>query len=336
MDVLKVTIHEVSKDAKTKNASIFIPEEILDSSNPKVLKLIELLNNTFGRDRIFNALFLNGEHVFPSNFKEYISSSNSDSDFKLFTNNITKHLKVEIEKAFLAKGGYLVHADYINNSTHFIASFLVRDIDGISFSKNSGVFSINEIRHINVKNLAMACRINVNKYNNETGKYIGFIKGDNQEKISDYFLDWVSIYQPESSTDYTQKLYNIVNKIHLPIDPSSGTTIDRDTFRRRVVDIINANNNIVDIRMLSIGLYSEPNVISDYLNTNDIELDSDFKADKRVLRKFRSIEVKKDNITLKFVKGDLSGKVKLSEENPNQIIIESEAFASEFRKQIAD
>lgn len=337
MQVSKLVIHEVIKESSSKTASVYTSNYLLPIEVSKTVRLAELLNNSFGKDKIYNALFkTDDEYIFPSEFKIYIESEKSNDNYIQFVTKITNHLKTEIEKAYFAKGGYLIHAEYTVNSNNYIASFLVRDIEGIVLNKESGHFAVNEIKYINVKNLAMACRININKYTSQNGKYIAFIKGDNQEKISDYFTDWVAIFQPESNADYTTKLYEIVNNISLPLNPESGVSITRDEFRKKVVDLISANNYVVDFHMISNALYYNTNTISEYAEKNDIELDYEFRADKRILKKFYNVTISKDNITLKFVKGDISIKIKASEENPNQIIIESESFAKEFKKQIKD
>ena len=52
------------------------------------------------------------------------------------------------------------------------------------------------------------------------------------------------------------------------------------------------------------------------------------------MRKFIQLSVNRDGISLKFSRGDSGTKVRFSEENPNQIIIESTNFANALRAEI--
>ena len=54
---------------------------------------------------------------------------------------------------------------------------------------------------------------------------------------------------------------------------------------------------------------------------------------ERALKKFIQINVRRDGITLKFSRGD-GTKVRISEENPNLVIIESQSFANALRQQL--
>ena len=45
-------------------------------------------------------------------------------------------------------------------------------------------------------------------------------------------------------------------------------------------------------------------------------------------------EVNRDGISLKFSRGALDDKVRISDDNPNMVIIESESFANALRREI--
>ena len=64
--------------------------------------------------------------------------------------------------------------------------------------------------------------------------------------------------------------------------------------------------------------------------------DTEFRFNKRQLKKFISVRVNRDGINLQFSRGALNDKVRFSNENEDIIIIESSAFATALRNEIND
>ncbi len=180
----------------------------------------------------------------------------------------------------------------------------------------------------------MACRINENRIDSGEINYLSFTQLRQQE-VSEYFKNWISIEQLESSGDYTKSLYNIVTQIVPPINVETGQQYELETFRSLVYNYVTSNpNGIINIRDLSQHFYTDPNAISNYADENDISIDSEFKYNKTQLKKFIRLEINRDGISLKFSRGALDDKVRISDENPNMVIIESESFANALRREI--
>lgn len=214
--------------------------------------------------------------------------------------------------------------------------FLIRDEEGVLFNKDSATrkFNINRVSYLNTNKLAMGCRINIEKYSGQDGKYIAMIK-NNLAEISDYFNNWISITQPESSTEYTNTLYEIVSNATTPLNPETNTIYTIDEFRKKVYDYVkNRPNKIVCISEMSYYFYQDENYLSEYVNENNITIDSEFKVDGRSLKKFWRLDINADGIQLRFSRGDLNTKVRLSEEDENSLIIESPHLVRKFRAEI--
>ena len=97
----------------------------------------------------------------------------------------------------------------------------------------------------------------------------------------------------------------------------------------------NNTNRTINLRTLSEQIYGSPNTITDYVEENNLSLDTEFRYDRRALKRFIQISVRKDGISLKYSRGD-DTKVRLSQENPNQVIIESASFAEALRQQLGN
>lgn len=240
----------------------------------------------------------------------------------------------------MAKGGYLIYSDYEDKEVSFTAIFLVRDAEGVIFRQDEdGGFSINNIKYINTEKLAMACRINHKFYSNGNGRYLSLTRRSQQREISDYFTDWVGTANSESSQEFTQSLYDILNKIAPPINPETRNEYTIDEFRKSVYDYIkNQPGKVVNLQDMSMYFYQDRNVLPAFAEENGINVNTEFKAHVRTLNKFVSVRVRRDGIELKFSRNDFGEgkKVWISADSSNVVMVESKEFADELRKEMID
>lgn len=333
MKLEKVIIHELVKEQRIQNAEVFLSDSLY-TINSETIDLVERLNRSFVRDSITYAIFKNEEgDNFPQNFKSYTTSPTLNGGFVQFSRTAIMNLKQIISHVIFARGGYFVFAEYEDNNTNFISVFLIRDEKGLIFQKkeDGNGFEINSVSHLNTDKLAMGCRINLDRYREEDGKYLALIKNSNRD-LSDYFSNWISTDQPESSSEYTETLYHLVSSLIPPVNPETGSEYSIDEFRKRVHDyIMNRPGKIVNISDMSHYFYQDKEHIPKFAQLNNFVIDSDFKADGRKLRKFWRLEINSDGIQLKFSRGDFNTKIRVSEENEDIIIIESSKFANKLR-----
>lgn len=333
MELNRLIIHELKKEARSTDTEIHLSQELLPIDNNSS-KLIERLLKSYQGDKILYAEFDDSPgKYFPEQFGTYRDTEMLDEDFILFTQNTTGNLETIIKSKVLARGGYIVFAEYNIGETDFVVIFLIRDTEGQILRRSANGYRIQPVEYLDTNHLAMACRINENKIDSEEINYISFTRL-RQQDVADYFTDWISIKQLESSTEYTNKLYEIINSLPLPTNPANNQTYSIDEVRNMVYE--NAKNNgnhNIDLRTISRQIYGNENIINDYIEEHNISIDSEFRYDKRVMRKFIQIYVRKDGITLKYSRGD-SRKVRISEEDPNLILIESESFANALRQQL--
>lgn len=333
MHLNRLIVHELKKESGSTETELILSEELIPI-NRNSTELVEILLKSYQGDKILYAEFDKSPgKYFPEQFDNYKETNKEILDFLNFTRNTTGNLETIIGPKVLAKGGYIVFAEYSLNATNFIAIFLIRDTEGKILERSHNGYVIQTIEYLDTRHLAMACRINENKIENEENNYLSFTRL-RQQDVSDYFTDWISIMQLESSTEYTNQLYSIINALPLPYNDETNLRYTIDEVRNMVFE--NARNNAnqtIDLRNLSHQIYGNENMILDYIQENDLSIDSEFRFDKRALRKFVQINIRKDGISLKYSRGD-DNKVKISEENPNLVLIESAIFANALRQQL--
>lgn len=336
MELSKIIIHELIKESESNEVELILSEELIPN-NVESTALVTALSDSYKSDRILYAVFDNSEgKYFPEKFTEYRATIRSNVDFINFTRLVIGNLVGLIQPITFATGGYFVFTEYIDNGYNFVAVFLIRDVEGKILNKTANSFSIQTVEYVDTKNLAMACRINENRIDEEEINYLSFTQLRQQE-VSEYFKNWISIQQLESSSDYTKSLYEIITQIEPPINPETNAQYEIETFRNLVYSYASSSpTDTINVRDLSQHFYQDENIITNFADEKNISIDTEFRFNKRQLKKFIKLEVNRDGINLKFSRGVLNEKVRLSEDNPNLVIIESQSFANALRNEIGN
>ncbi|RZK25468.1 MAG: hypothetical protein EOO43_05460 [Flavobacterium sp.] len=334
MNVKKAIIHEIIKEQKSKISSSFLSNKLLPEEQ-KTDRLALLLNNSFSKDDVVYGIFKRLNNEFFYNLNLYLKDLSQEA-FIAFTQNITGELEASIKDEFLSKGGFLVFTEYEVNRVNFFGIYLIRDVEGMLFHKNVGQhsFAVNVAKYMDTNKLAMGCRVNIDKLDNQDSNHLSLIKSG-QTDIAAYFYDWIGVDKPETNKAYTEKLFKIISDIELPNKPDSGDSFSLTEIRELAFNSIKSSaGKVVNLRQLSFQLYGDESTIPNYVNSNDLEIDSEFKYDSRALNKFKRIEANRDGIRLAFSRGDVNSRIKLSDDDPEVITIRSQKLADAIKEQI--
>ncbi len=335
MNLTRAVIHEIIKVPQSNGANSFLSEELLPITQDTIM-LASNLNAAFSREHSSYGNFKKTENLFFDEFQLH-QNTKTENSFLIYTKKVTSILSNLLGTIFFAKGGFFVFCEYSLNSTNFIGVYLVRDMEGVLFNKDNDThtFKINSARYLDTNKLAMGARININKLTDEDNNHITLTKSP-QTDISDYFIDWLGITRPESSTDFTNKLFNIITDIQLPINPATGVEYRLNEFRETAYNLIKAApDKIVNLRNLSSVFYGDENIIISFAEEKGYELDHEFRYDGRALNKFKRIEVNKDGIRLSFSRGDFTAKkVYISEDDAELVMIRSKKLVESIKSQI--
>ena len=337
MNIHKAIIHKLEKEVQSVEATLNLAEatnEINDSTTQLFIKLRKIYNQD---NSLVGRFDVENPTPFQEDFNAYRLSDRSEGDFIHLTRRLSQHLRHLVIQEPLAKGGYLVYIEYTRGDNLFNSIFLVRDTLGVIFSESSTGFVIDDVTYVDTSRLAMACRINHGLMADDTSRYISLTKRTQQSAISSYFTNWIGITNRNSNLASTNNLLVIVNNIDLPTNTESGQTYTRNEFRQQVYDLVlSSPTKTVDLRTLGQFFYGDNEVIVNYAAERDIVIDTEFKPDQRKFKKFVQLAVKKDGIDLKFSRSDYENKVRISEDNPDLVIIESSALAEAILNEVEE
>ncbi len=332
MNIPFVIIHELNKIKGKVGANLRLSGSSINIENEEVIELITNLNERYKyKNENYSKFDKVNTTVFYKEFAKY-SKEKNETNFVSFSKLAAEDLKTGIQGIAPAKGGYLIFVQY-EHLKKYVGVFLVRNTVGLRFSEDlvEDAFDIKKVMHIDFENLAMACRVNLETYETDETRYLSFINKKSDD-LSQYFTRWISADDSETNEEDTKQLFQLFNTIATPIDKETGNNIERAVFLNNINKFISTSEGrIVNLKTLGEHFYGNENHIIDYSDQNDLIISGEFKAHPKTMKRFVQITAKADNIELSFPNTAYKTIVRFNDDNPNQIIIDSEKLANEIR-----
>lgn len=327
MKIKNVIIHNLKKEVKG-SATIDYSTKGLDLRDKKCHSLIEELYSFFSKSIKYGIFSSSEETIFHSKFDSYLN--NSQKNFVSFSKEVLPDLKSRVDSIPQSKGGYIIFSEIENQNESFFVIFVVRDKTGKQFSYKNNEMEINEVIHIDTNKLAMACRINMQSYQNRKDRYLSFLS-TTQDETSKYFQKWIGAEAQSKSQEDTKALRSIINNIKIPED-ENGAVESREKFRERIYELCSkTHSKNINLRAVSEEVWKDPDYISNYASQNGIIINDEFTADDTELKKLHKYSILSDNIKLDFPPNYIGIKVYPDPKEDDIVIIKSKAFADKLR-----
>lgn len=329
ININALIIHELEKEPETHEASLYLTESPVPIDDRAEALLLKLDNAFLGREEVLQAYLSSPEDaLFPGYFQTMLDEGMGSEAFLDFSHQTMKALQEEIKGVAGAKGGYLVYIDYEWMESHLLGIFLVRNTEGLIFRKQEDktAFTLDPITYLNTEKLAMACRININRYQKGDNRCVELVKyAKSQKAISEYFLNWIGLDRPEGSKALTHTFLEVVDQLPLPKDENSGEPIKETEFREQVMQFaMRSPEKTMSIERFDHHFYPEKPVTQAFLQENNIPLDREFRFDTGTMKKYFNFRVSAEGISIAFTRNDLNVQ-KVSIED-DVIVIRSEAL----------
>jgi nucleoid-associated protein YejK len=336
MQVNRIIIHNLQKELNEK-ASLFISANSINPKDEKVISIVAKLNSKFNANYHHGIFSIEASDAdtFQKDFDIYLKKKSPaiQERFLTFTKNAVSHLYQRIDSLATAKGGYIVFIDYTTPQLrHYFSVFLIRDVTDNTFEIDKKSITIKEVTHADTTHLAMACRIDISKYNDNTEEnYLHFLSVKHLD-ASQYFLKWIGAERKIRNKENSIVLLSIFSKIDPPND-ENGNPISRDLLNRKVYDYINSiKPKEININTLSSYIFDDESIISTYAEQNDFELASDFHPVNNVIKRLVFNYVEAEEIKISYPRRYYKNKIKIDEKSPDTVIIKSKSLADSIRK----
>ena len=333
MNLDRLIIHQViRKPAPAGGFDLVISNRPVDLDT-KAVNFVSELHNRYRGIKQSNGDFRTTDNPFFTQFKEY-HHRKDEASFVQFTQKTMPELS-QAMAGTAAKGGYLVFADY-TDADRFLGVFLIRNRQGNKLEKESHAttFKINETEHIDFEHLAMACRIDIERYARGAAPYLTFINTRGAD--SEFFTTWVGVGPLINNTEDTQNLLKILKALPPPPGEDNKTMEPAALLNKVYTHIKNGPRGAqVDLQEIGRTFYQDEQALTNYAEQHHLALDHVFRPDNAVLRKFVNIKVKADGIDLNFPQTFLDDKTIELQPEQGRVIINSKALLtaieSEFR-----
>jgi len=328
MKINHIIIHELDKTGGILGAKLQTYDSTIDHNDIRVTKLVNEINNRYkNKNEIYGVFDSQNPTTFHDSFNSYFNANLSEVEFIKFSKLASEDLRIRIDNNAPAKGGYLIFVNY-EAVRKFVGVFLVRNTLGLSFNtkknKNSKTFNIDNVKHIDFENLAMACRINTEAFKNTEIRYLSFINSKSDE-MSKYFTRWISSSDTETNQADTLLFFKLMSEIETPINIETSEKYDRVEFLDKIYkNVYSSADKLVNIKNISESFFGKSDFLFDYMEQNEIKINGEFKPHSTTFKKFIQINVKADKVELSFPNSIYKTVVKVI---GNQIVIDSENLA---------
>ena len=337
LTINQLIIHELEKEPEQSDATLFLSDQLMPIDERSEALAMKLNDNFLQKNDVLQGALSSPEDaLFPGYFQNLVESQFDQDTFLSFSKDTMNALQLAIQGVIGAKGGYLVYIDYMQFDTHILGIFLVRDTDGMVFKKRSDAkgFSLDDTTYLNTDRLAMACRIHVDKLQSGQSRFVELIKyAKSQKEISEYFTNWIGLDEPVSSKELTNTFLSLTSELPLPVDQDSGTVMEERQFQEKVMNFaMRSPEKVIKIEDFNQEFYGDEPTTQNFVEENEIPLDSEFRFDQNALRRFFNYRVSTGGITLNFSKADLQSGIVSVEDDA--ITIRSEALIKKLLKQL--
>lgn len=329
-------IHELIKEQGSSAVGKFISQHAVPIDE-KATDLVDRLNGTFfNKENVLNGYFSEEDsYQFPSLFKSAHEKGWGEAAFMSFAKQTIEILKLSLEGVVGARGGYFVYAHYQFEGRDYLGVFLVRDTDGLLFAKKDKRFSIQTITYLNTEKLAMACLVDLAHFKDQKARYLQVVKhAPSQKTISEYFLRWIGLEHSETSASMTERFLELMDHLPLPVNKETGSKLEADQFRTAALKYSTSSpHHSINIHEFDEHFYDGRGVVQNEIRKHELALDTEFRADKKTLKKLDRFSFSDEKIRLTFTKGDyLERRVEVVDNN--LVIIRSEQLARQIEEEL--
>lgn len=354
MKIFHFAVHEIIKQQHENDYKKIESLEEGDINDPHIIKLVESIDEQFSgsknknksygkfkkneKEMIGSSLF--SEHFFPVFYND-IESIISKSQITTFDNDARSLLSIIINKP-ASSGGYIFYILYAAGEperNYCIVCMLKNVIDvSVSFSKGKPV--VKDIERLNLKDLDIACRIDINdvlyliKKDNEKTSPIIFLTRNKKNK---YFADFIGcddFLTPEKNSD------NLMKVIEQYGSEQGLESSEMAVLKNRVTDYIKQKKEAkedIDIYEISelITDQKDDSIIKEVAQRVGIKIDDYFSPIPRRFEDWSFVNFKSNIIsTLKFNEEFLTRDIFRFDQDCKSVTIFDEELAKQISRRI--
>lgn len=335
MKLNRIIIHELVKESGVLDVD-YIPSQQLLTVNEGLASMILDVHESFEKSISSYHRFRNDCNEKPIfiNAHKYVNIDETDDRFYKWSKTGMRELSSLIKNVSFATGGYYIFSDYEINNNRFLSIVIVRNKEAfnIKWDPKKELYSVDTTENINIEQMAMGFRLNVNLYKSGSNRNFIAIINKRGDEVSQYFKDWVCIDDGTGPKQNTNNFIQIIKDLGLPMDFEG----DEDDFLKYVYEGIHAeykgNNGYVNVDRISQLFYKDPTYLRRYASEEcNLELDSEFKIYTASLKKLIRYKAAVKGISLSLDIDHFQNETVILRDN--SVIIKNQSIYDQLLKQ---
>ncbi|WP_314341403.1 nucleoid-associated protein [Acinetobacter guillouiae] len=260
-----------------------------------------------------------------------------NSPFIKFSHDISTLITLELAKATMGTGGFVLILNYIHSETEWLMIIMLKNDEGYGLSE---LLTLEKRKYLNIKRLNESARINVNQWltntslpNEEKKSCLSFMKGKKDEDVTEYFRDALGCVGYHSSNKNTKE---VIKAITTYMEKNEYLAVTRDNVRISIHEYFTQqyNNDLeVDLETISRKVDTDyPSDFIEYLRENNINIDSSFKPSQKSFKNLQKLSFTIGDVRVSFSYDDINETISLSDQGlliktvPPHIIQEMDSY----------
>jgi nucleoid-associated protein len=242
------------------------------------------------------------------------------SDFVSTTLNMAKSLRKSVQGTASTWGHvFFAHFTRVTDKTDFFIVAILNDELGAALNKSKEVV---DALHLDIKGFRLAGRVNLSSWAEGADKYLSFIKGRGQDKVSDFFKLFLGCNNSVAAVLETQKLGKALEEF---VQSKEMSENQREEFLRSAYSICKryADKDLpFEVKAFANELWPEsPEDLSDIFEGSGLDISDGFIPDKRSLRSLVKFTGGSKNWQITFDRAALSnGEIEFDKESEALVI----------------
>lgn len=277
--IINLAVHKLIKEPGN-SAQIELRPNVLKIT-PSTQRLVDHLGKLYN-ERLGKGFghFEEDEDNFP--MPRFIRQHVIDNsiDFITLSHLMMQHLQSRSEHEELASGGHVLITRVENNRSDYLFVAIVSEIVGTAITSDLEV--IDSI-HLDINNLRVAGRIDLNAWRSGAERYISFLKG--RANVAQYFKLFLGCNDLIIALRETQKL---VQGLEQFAEAQQLSPSERDQFFERAhgyLDDAGNSDSLVSLDTLSQQVFPESaDNLRDTLTNKNLSLATEFIPDRRAIK----------------------------------------------------
>lgn len=304
MDIVNAAVYELVKNRNEQGATVRPPKdgeiERSDSLNGLLQKVLQSYNSRCSRHS--GSFEEDVENFrFSVNLKDFLDGDNGFIDF---TAVAMERLRNAIKDVTFASGGFLIFVRYTHNERDMFLVAKLNKESGEFFSAN--LSEVVESSYLNVDNLQVAARVDVNAWSANEDRYLTFVMKQDKGRPSDYFKDFIGCRIDQDSKVESKKLVRVVKDfVAAQIENNAIPADFAPDLQQRAYDYVEALHRQDPTATLCFEALSnavwpeEPQAFLEFINGHDEQPSTGFIPDRTALKSLSNINYKSKELTLK-------------------------------------